>query len=436
MSSRDHFSFIENEYEQVKSIGTPSGRNSSSCGYCSPPGQRSKEYSSYHLAGLDATRLTCQVYQKMIDRGWRRSGIWCYKPDLKISCCPQYTIRLDALAFKPSKSQRKLVNRWNRFVLKGREGEMMEVEPNSNKRQMTITPYICRKQKSKEKERAFDLIGSIHTAETSFHSEEHPAHRFEIVLEPSSFTEEKYELFVKYQRDIHHDFKNTPHGFERFLSEDIPYPSSPPPHLPKKYGSYHQLYRLDGELVAMAVLDILPHCVSSVYFMYNKVWEGFSFGKLSTLREVSLAREIHEAGISDMKYLYMGFYIHSCQKMRYKGEYAPSSLLDPESYDWFPLETCKPLLDQNRYACFSKPEESISGDPPAGLLDVKSPRIVDTSILDKIQVLVQVRSPNLAKFLVPIYRTQLWDYDNVREEYEACVEGLGVELIQEVTFEL
>jgi arginyl-tRNA--protein-N-Asp/Glu arginylyltransferase len=76
-----------------------------------------------------------KVYQTMIDRGWRRSGRYCYKPDLKRSCCPQYTIkcvsrcrrvervsdgdlrlgpscRLDASQFKASKSQRKLVNRW------------------------------------------------------------------------------------------------------------------------------------------------------------------------------------------------------------------------------------------------------------------------------------------------------------------------------------
>lgn len=31
----------------------------------------------------------------------------------------------------------------------------------------------------------------------------------------------------------------------------------------------------------MAVLDILPHCVSSVYFMYDKRWERFSLGKVS-----------------------------------------------------------------------------------------------------------------------------------------------------------
>jgi len=63
--------------------------------------------------------------------------------------------------------------------------------------------------------------------------------------------------------------------------EPIPYPSTPPAHLPAYYGSYHQLYRLDGRLVAMGVIDILPSCVSSVYFMWEKEYEKFSLGKVS-----------------------------------------------------------------------------------------------------------------------------------------------------------
>ena len=71
--------------------------------------------------------------------------------------------------------------------------------------------------------------------------------------------------------------------------QPINYPSGRPEHLPPTYGSYHQLYRLDGELVAMGVIDILPHCVSSVYFMYEKKWEKFSFGKVSHADPVCLS---------------------------------------------------------------------------------------------------------------------------------------------------
>lgn len=40
-----------------------------------------------------------KVYQKMIDRGWRRSGSYCYAPDLRRSCCPQYTIKFVGLSY-------------------------------------------------------------------------------------------------------------------------------------------------------------------------------------------------------------------------------------------------------------------------------------------------------------------------------------------------
>lgn len=40
-----------------------------------------------------AERLTCEDYQNLIDRGWRRSGKYVYKPKMDETCCPQYTIR-------------------------------------------------------------------------------------------------------------------------------------------------------------------------------------------------------------------------------------------------------------------------------------------------------------------------------------------------------
>ncbi len=86
------------------------------------------------------------------------------------------------------------------------------------------------------------------------------------------------------------------------------------------FGSYHQCYRLDGRLVAFGVLDLLPGCVSAVYFVYVYVHHhGLSapaklclpssyhedmipwkFGKLGALREAALAAE------GGYTYYYMG----------------------------------------------------------------------------------------------------------------------------------
>lgn len=54
------------------------------------------------------------------------------------------------------------------------------------------------------------------------------------------------------------------------------------------------------------------------------------------IREIDLVQTIAEQ-VPALKYYYMGFYIHSCPKMRYKGKLAASYLLCPETYVWMPL---------------------------------------------------------------------------------------------------
>lgn len=53
-----------------------------------------------------------------------RSGKYSYKPTMKVTCCPQYAIRCDAVNFQLSKSQKKVIKRVNRFLITGqRPGE-------------------------------------------------------------------------------------------------------------------------------------------------------------------------------------------------------------------------------------------------------------------------------------------------------------------------
>ncbi|KAL8734700.1 MAG: hypothetical protein Q9166_001356 [cf. Caloplaca sp. 2 TL-2023] len=150
-----------------------------------------------------------------------------------------------------------------------------------------------------------------------------PAHEFEVCLEPDNYTEEKYKLYENYQLNVHKErsgeFSRT--GFQRFLCSGLGQSHRVINGMKQKLGSYHQCYRLDGRLVAMGVLDLLPGCVSSVYLIYHQDVKDWYFGKLSALREISLAVE------GGHKYYYMGYYIHSCIKMRYKGQFQPSDIL-------------------------------------------------------------------------------------------------------------
>ena len=187
-----------------------------------------------------------------------------------------------------------------------------------------------------------------------------PTHALTVTLEPDNFTEEKYTLFENYQRIVHKEppTRISKYGFRNFLC------SSPLPRTKEKFdgrerklGSYHQCYRIDGKLIAVGVLDLLPQCVSAVYFMYHESVHQLSFGKLGALREIAMAKE------EGYKWWYAGFYIHSCVKMRYKGDYSPQFILDPESYDWDVMDDeLKNKLDEKGYLSMSSERAGEAND--------------------------------------------------------------------------
>ncbi|KAF2433247.1 arginine-tRNA-protein transferase 1 [Tothia fuscella] len=307
---------------------------------------------SYYLS---AKTLTPQHYQILVDRGWRRSGIILYKPDLQHSCCPHYTIRLPVDELKARADQRKCISRWNRHVL----GE--QYIKDSAK-----TQSKPKKVKGDQDQAPYDLRHAIHEAE--FDLLDRPGesdHKFEVTLEKDIFTLEKYKLYQNYQHNVHHDpmDKITRDGFRRFLC-DSPLNRTEPDEVNgvgRKLGSYHQCYRYDGRLIALGVLDLLPHCVSGVYFIYHSDFSKWSFGKLSALREACLALE------GGYQFYYMGYYIHSCPKMRYKNDYSPQYILDLENFEWSPLDDeFRRLLDGKKYVSMSLRRQSDENDSLVG----------------------------------------------------------------------
>ena len=97
------------------------------CGYCK---SSKPDNSSY---GLWAHEMTPEQYQIMIDRALRRSGKFCYKSVLDKICCPTFAIRCEALNFKPSRSQRKVIKRFNDFIYHGIKPKSYDKESsNSN----------------------------------------------------------------------------------------------------------------------------------------------------------------------------------------------------------------------------------------------------------------------------------------------------------------
>uniref|UniRef100_A0A8C1A554 Arginyl-tRNA--protein transferase 1 n=1 Tax=Cyprinus carpio carpio TaxID=630221 RepID=A0A8C1A554_CYPCA len=375
------------------------------CGYC-------KHENGNFSHGMWSHTMTVQDYQDLIDRGWRRSGKYVYKPIMNKTCCPQYTIRCHALNFHPSKTHKKTLKKVNRFLSKGEmpvekhdeghEGEPMDsvheegVQPppqdplkidhsevqdistspdtdttnsaaptsprDDAEKTTNVTPKpgkgadpnrpLCRKAKDLRKERR--LQKEQQKQQEAVSSSVNPAPSKSASNQPKSL-----EGFIteSLPSDPLHRLE-----FKRFLC-DSPLEAETAPDGPDVgYGSFHQQYWLDGTIVAVGVLDILPSCVSSVYLYYHPDFSSLSLGTYSALREIAFTRQLQQQS-PKLSYYYLGFYVHSCPKMRYKGQYRPSDLLCPETYTWVPIERCIPRLDISAYSRLN--ENAQAGDARA-----------------------------------------------------------------------
>ena len=164
------------------------------------------------------------------------------------------------------------------------------------------------------------------------------------------------------------------------------------------YGSYHQQYWLDGELiagtrtsrcwqlrwqrlhrrrvldrmptfvVAVGVVDVLPQSFCSNYFLYNPSYRWLNLGKVSALYEMQWLRLVRAGRccvawrerllnlcvrprqarqrFPRLKWYNLCMYVHRCHRMDYKPQYKPGcQLLCPKYYVWQPFDECKPKLD-------------------------------------------------------------------------------------------
>lgn len=127
--------------------------------------------------------------------------------------------------------------------------------------------------------------------------------------------------------------------------------------------------------MAVGVLDLMPHAVSSVYLFYDPDYGHHDWGKISALREIALAIE------GGYEFYYMGYYIHSCVKMRYKGRYQPTSVLDPETYEWNLLDQeYRSKLDHRLYYSPSRDRTAPpSNDDSTASTTIAEPAVTSTT---------------------------------------------------------
>ena len=78
-------------------------------------------------------------------------------------------------------------------------------------------------------------------------------------------------------------------------------------------------FLIGGQLAAVAVVDIVSDGLSAVYTFFDPDFADYSPGVYAVLWQIETARQW------GLEYLYLGYWIADCRKMRYKIDYQPLS---------------------------------------------------------------------------------------------------------------
>lgn len=446
------------------------GHGNRYCGYCKAKQDTRISYD------FRAIRLTVSDYQDLLDRYFRRSGKYCYRPTNNSTCCPNYSISCMASKFLLSRSQRRCIERMNSFLLIGDDNDLSKKlkleyhgDGQSNRFDQLVSKKLMTKDefeklessnklrdkrfirscKNKAKHDNIDLNEAIRivieknvsrynkpllnledylypTNKSRIHGIE-PKHNLNIKLHPSesfaslAIQDEKVDLMQRYQLAVHQEDEShwTTERYAEFLAyspliteqitdyshvgQSIKYIKDgdnlcasladtsnyfllKPPPLPTHYGSYHCLYYLDDKLIAVGVLDVLPKCITTVYFYYDPEYSFLNLGIYSALLEISMVRQLYKnylrpANQSQLKHYYLGFYIHSCKKMHYKPTFRPSYLQCNETYQYCNTQKCLDKLKNTVYTRFSD-EPFVTATPQLTMEDLFLVKIIIPSLGD------------------------------------------------------
>ncbi|EWH09997.1 arginyl-tRNA-protein transferase [Catenovulum agarivorans DS-2] len=212
------------------------------------------------LVALDNIVYTPENYEKLMALGFRRSGYQVYRPHCQ-QCQACQSIRIDSQTFKPSKSQKRLLNK-NRDI------------------QARIVYKV---------------------ADSDIY----------------------YPLYQKYIEHKHADGSMYPPSLEQFNSFvkaawlDI---------------GFLEL-SVNGNLVAVSVVDALPNSFSAVYTFYDPLLANRSLGTFAILQLIELAR------MSQRQFVYLGYQVDGCNKMNYKSRFYPHQRL--EAGHWINIQKTK-----------------------------------------------------------------------------------------------
>ncbi|MFN3604868.1 MAG: hypothetical protein ACK4UJ_09180 [Leptonema sp. (in: bacteria)] len=257
---------ILEEFKNLDFIGISNG----TCNYL----QDRKQFLYYFYK----ENLLSKEYRQLLDKGFRRSGNYIYRPFCNF-CNECQIIRIPVFEFKKSKSQKRV---WNRIQNFGFDFKIIQPTFSYEKlwmyihylKRIHISTFLSLNKQDKTQDKPLD--------DTKTNINTYP------IFYPNSFYENYKEIFL-----------NT--CLEKDKTKEL------------------NIF-IKNKLVGVGILDLVEDAYSSVYFFYDPDFYDYSLGTFSILLEIEIAK------LYNLKYYYLGYYIKDCSKMNYKINFKPCEI--------------------------------------------------------------------------------------------------------------
>ncbi len=154
-----------------------------------------------------------------------------------------------------------------------------------------------------------------------------PVERITVETKPAHFDREAFDLYNQYHLKKHDKPLKSEYSYCEHI---VNTPTSLQTVDGMECGTYHQLYRLDGKLVAVGVIDIVPKGIVSIYMWYDVTKEisKYSFGVYSALKEIEMVKGL-SGKHPKVQFYYLQGWNENNKKLNYKARYEPEEFYCP-----------------------------------------------------------------------------------------------------------
>lgn len=135
-------------------------------------------------------------------------------------------------------------------------------------------------------------------------------------IKPAVFESAHYEMYLRYQQSRHTGGDMAQSSADEYLD-----------FLRCSWiDTVFVEFSIADELAGIAVVDRLDNALSAVYTFFEPKFSSYSVGVYAVLWQIDWAKRLHK------EFLYLGYWIATCQKMAYKTNYQPLQIFHNQQW--------------------------------------------------------------------------------------------------------